>query len=71
MEDKIDIHGLEKGYKVAIDSLMKDQGLDERSRELIIKFERDCKLGNERIPCLLQCPEVPIKGSLCDTKFVG
>jgi len=45
MEDKIDIHGLERGYEVAIDSLMKDQGLDERSRELIIKFERDCKLG--------------------------
>jgi hypothetical protein len=45
MEDKIDIHGLERGYDVAIDSLMKDPGLDERSRELIVKFAWDCKLG--------------------------
>jgi len=45
MEDKIDIHGLERGYDVAIDSLMKDPDLDERSRELIVKFVWDCKLG--------------------------
>ena len=35
MEDKIDIHGLERGYDRAVASLMKDQALDEKSRELI------------------------------------
>ncbi len=45
MEDKIDIHGIERGYDRAVASLMKDQDLDEKSRELIVKFAWDCKLG--------------------------
>ncbi len=45
MEDKIDIHGLERGHDRAISNLMKDQTLNEKNRELILKFAWDCKTG--------------------------
>jgi integrase/recombinase XerD len=45
MEDKIDIHGLERGYDRAVSTLMKDQNMDEENRGLIVKFAWDCKLG--------------------------
>jgi integrase/recombinase XerD len=45
MEDKIDIHGLERGYERAVNTLMKDESMNEKDRELILKFAWDCKLG--------------------------
>jgi integrase/recombinase XerD len=45
MEDKIDIHGLERGYERAVNTLMKDESINEKDRDLILKFAWDCKLG--------------------------
>ncbi len=44
-EDKIDIHGVERGYERIVSSLMSDQAMNEKNRELILKFAWDCKTG--------------------------
>jgi integrase len=45
MEDKIDIHKTDKRYESALSKLEKDENINSRNKELILKFLQDCKDG--------------------------
>ncbi len=45
MNDKIDIHGVEKAYESSIKSLNEDTSIIKENKELIQRFIYDCELG--------------------------
>jgi integrase len=45
MEDKIDIHKMDKKYESALHWLEQDRDMNQRNKELIQKFIWDCKIG--------------------------
>jgi len=45
MEDKIDIHNYSHRYQIALRNLEADRLLNERNRNLIIRFLWDCRVG--------------------------
>jgi len=49
MEDKIDIHGVEARCDTSLDKFKADSNINEKNKELILKFVGDCRAGKTLI----------------------